>query len=141
MLFFDIPYYQEEGTVSNDAVQIVVDYNSTDVTDADKNTDSFQNMNLMYFLGALGFLSLAIIFFYKKRSMQMRLVWVNFALLVIVFYSMYFYSVANLYTEVESHRKFLAASAIPLSIVILNFLAYRAIKRDNDLVKSLDRIR
>jgi len=85
-------------------------------------------------------LSLIAIFFFRNRKLQMRMTAVALAfsamaIIVLVVYALYI------------NQKFEAAviwnikMILPLLIFICLLLAYHAIKKDDDLVKSYDRLR
>jgi len=82
--------------------------------------------------------TLVALFLYKNRSLQMRLTLLSMLLsigLVVVFL---FY----IYAEVGSLKfKPLIAFTFPIIMAILNLLAFWGIRKDDILVKSLNRIR
>jgi hypothetical protein len=86
-------------------------------------------------------LSLLAIFLYKKRVIQMRLCIYNILLLLgsmgLIYY--YYSQIADKLSIGE--HAFRLAFIFPLVAAILNFLAFRSIRRDEKLVKSYDRIR
>jgi len=104
-----------------------------------------QPMNLpVRFIGILsglaGFFSFLAIFYFKKRSQQIRLTWVAFifkAILSTGLVSMFMYFKYVL----DSWVGYGPAVLMPFLGLILDFLAIKAIKKDDALVKSLDRIR
>ena len=84
-------------------------------------------------------LTLMTIFQYKRRLLQMRLCTYNLILslatLGLMAYSMWF-TLANI--EVVNPK---AAAIFPLLSSILFVLAWRAVRNDDKLIKSVDRIR
>ena len=80
------------------------------------------------------------IFLYKKRKLQMRLSLYNSVLgLGLSFLAIYFTT-----QEAELNHTQISFSIgliIPIIGSILSFLAFKAIKKDDDLVRSIDRIR
>lgn len=89
-------------------------------------------------------LPVVTLFLYKKRLLQIRLCAVNMVLLIgaIIFIAIYYYLSARMFSNVEfTHRGFRLAVIFPLLSLILNYLAIRAIFKDEMLVRSLDRIR
>ncbi len=88
------------------------------------------------FLTAL--LSITSIFLFKKRKLQMRICMYNSILLIAVTGLIYYYSS---YAMGSCETTFDLASAFPIVAFILTMLARNAIKKDDKLVKSLDRIR
>ncbi|MBO6517050.1 MAG: DUF4293 domain-containing protein [Bacteroidia bacterium] len=139
LLLADIPFYQESGKVDAEhaSTTITIDYNSTDTSSEQVG----RNDGLIYFLGATALLSLAALFLFKNRKLQLRLVMGICVMIIVVFVGMYTYSLGKAYTSIDTQTQFLSGAVIPLSMVILALLAYRGIRRDERLVRSLDRIR
>jgi len=82
-------------------------------------------------------LSFAAIFLYKKRLLQIKLctgIWV----LQILFYITLFFAVRS---SLGGAVAWQIPLIFPLIILILDILALRAIKKDEKLVRSLDRLR
>ncbi len=77
------------------------------------------------------------IFSYKKRIRQLRLI-VFTILLLVVFAGMFFYFTYFIFTGVHSYK---IGMALPLVAFILDYLAIRAIGKDEALIRSIDRIR
>lgn len=93
---------------------------------------------------ATAILPLVTLFLYKNRMLQIRLCAVNIVLLVgaIIFMAIYYYLSARMFSGLEFQtRGFRIAVIFPLISIILNYLAMRAIFKDEMLVRSLDRIR
>lgn len=84
------------------------------------------------------------IFLFKRRLLQIRLCAVEIVLLLgsIAFIGIYYYLSSRMVSQAEFHAQgFRIAAIFPLVSLVLDFLAMRAIFRDELLVKSLDRIR
>ena len=86
-------------------------------------------------------LLLISIFLFKKRLLQIRICWVSILALAIIATTEYI-----VYNSIVGKGQFnthaLSLTAImPVLSVILTYLAIRAIKKDDDLVKSVDRLR
>ncbi|MEZ5012835.1 MAG: DUF4293 domain-containing protein [Chitinophagales bacterium] len=85
---------------------------------------------------AIILLSAFTIFLYKDRRLQMRICVINI-----------FFSVALLVaaiiaaTTFSEYIHFEFTAGIPVLILIGQYLAYRRIKKDEDLVRSMDRFR
>lgn len=93
---------------------------------------------------ATAVLPLVTLFLYKNRMLQIRLCAVNIVLLigVIIFMAIYYYLSARMFSGLEFQtRGFRITVIFPLISIILNYLAARAIFKDEMLVRSLDRIR
>ena len=88
-------------------------------------------------------LTLFIVLKYKNRVLQIRLNMMN-TILICLIEGFYFWNIRDAksligtaaYTEV-----FGAAFYMPLAALILSILAGRSIQKDEDLIKSVDRIR
>lgn len=86
-----------------------------------------------------GALTLACIPLFKKRKMQMKICVANIVL-SLVWYGYYAFCVLHLFKNMGTfHPRF--AGCLPLVALILFVLAYRGIKADEELVRSMDRIR
>ena len=94
---------------------------------------------LIGLFGASALLSFIIIFLYKKRQNQFVLgrltILLNFVLLGVLVYRSQILSGGTAILEKG------IGMAIPLISIVLLVLANKAIKRDEDLVKSVDRLR
>lgn len=83
-------------------------------------------------------LSLYIIFIYKNRKLQIKLVLLNLAVSIIAI--ILFYKQTQQFVEGESSL-FILALVFPVVSVFFLILALRGINRDEKLIKSLDRLR
>lgn len=88
----------------------------------------------------VGFFNLLAIILFKNRKLQMRIVMYNLLLMIglsgIIAFLLY-YKFAGLNASVLPN----ISIVFPAIAAILNFLAYRKIRIDEALVKSMDRIR
>ncbi|MFH2143632.1 MAG: DUF4293 domain-containing protein, partial [Bacteroidota bacterium] len=83
---------------------------------------------------------LSSVFLFKNRKLQMRVCTYSI-LLIIGFYglmSFYFFKLIN-NLEVVIHYSF--TSVLPMIAIVFIFMALRAIKKDEKLIKSVDRLR
>jgi len=103
------------------------------------NSDNLllQGMSALFFISAI--LTLVAIFQYTNRQLQFVLgrlsILINFILLgVIVYFTQ------NLSGEINVSEKGIG-SLIPIVTIVLVVLANKAIKKDEELVKSVDRLR
>ena len=85
-------------------------------------------------------LALITVFLFKNRKLQIKLIYINIACVVM------YYASARAYVLVAAQRlqadwTLHFTNAIPLVCLILLVLAVSAIKKDEALVKSLDRLR
>jgi hypothetical protein len=107
------------------------------------NADTFkmgESWPLLVMVVLIPLLSLVIIFFYKNRSFQLLLSGI-LILLVSVFIGV---SLVYTYTIISQNDAAFSSwykLIIPAIQLMLSFLAYRGIKKDDNLVKSYDRLR
>ncbi|MFA9390189.1 MAG: DUF4293 domain-containing protein [Prolixibacteraceae bacterium] len=102
----------------------------------------YNGLPLMVMLSIIIVLQLLIVFGFKNRIRQMRLATFNMILMAgIVGIAFYFLkaSVKELGEAMSINYKL--ALAFPIVAIILNYLAIRAIGKDEALVRSIDRIR
>lgn len=88
--------------------------------------------------------SLVIIFLFKKRNLQMLLGKLNLLILTLLIALVFFYAdhakaLSGLPNDTLVNYSF--ACLLPVISIILNYLAIRAIKKDEDLVRAADRLR
>lgn len=95
------------------------------------------NLLLLILTAGVGITSLIAIFLYKNRTMQVRLTLV--ALLVSIINLVLFFSETKKF--VPNEGKFDLTAIFAIFIPVLLFFAIRGIRRDEKLVKSLDRLR
>jgi hypothetical protein len=107
----------------------------------DEAFKSFPTWPLSIFLGVIVCIEMVTIFLYKKRILQKRFCRFNllmmFGLLALVWY----YTRFALGTWHGTKSVFLWPVVCPMISIVLNYLAMRAIQKDEDLVRSYDRIR
>ncbi|MDP4187314.1 MAG: DUF4293 domain-containing protein [Bacteroidota bacterium] len=90
---------------------------------------------------ALGISYLATIFMFKKRIVQMRLCLLN-CLFVLIFDVLMYFSGKQFISQLSLNvNYFWWLFFIPFLIIVLTYIAYKAIKKDEDLIRSVDRIR
>jgi len=85
-------------------------------------------------------LSLLIIFLFKKRNYQMILTGILILLISIFIGASLAYSF-NIISKYDAAFTSWYKLIIPVIQLILSVLAYRGVKKDEDLVKSYDRLR
>jgi hypothetical protein len=85
-------------------------------------------------------LPLISIFMYKKRILQMRICVLNIILLLGSMGLIAFY-VASSFSKIEASLNYRIFALMSVISLILHVMAYSAIKKDEKLVKSVDRIR
>ncbi len=90
-------------------------------------------------------LSLVCIFLFKNRKLQYRLTVLNLLLSIGWIVLQYFLIDGKETTFIQkdmlASATYLPAAFIPIPVIILLFLAARGIRKDEKLIKSLDRLR
>ncbi len=84
----------------------------------------------------VGVIALASIFLYKRRKHQIKHCWFMIFLLVILIAFINF-----IIRFINPNDHFSIGAFLPIASILLCFLAKRAIKKDDELVRSADRLR
>jgi Domain of unknown function (DUF4293) len=104
-----------------------------------------KNMGVGVMQGLILLVALATVFLYKKRSLQMKLSKLNILLIALQIAAIVMYSdVVKELMETEANdivMGFKFGAIIPVLSLMLTYVAIRFIKKDDDLVKSADRLR
>lgn len=108
---------------------------------SDGNSETLFNLLPLSVLPALSLLiSLLAIFSFKNRSLQIKLGRLNYlVLLAVLAVSAIFYYKIGESIDISGKPGFVAI--LPLVAIFFIFMANKAIKKDDNLVKSADRIR
>jgi hypothetical protein len=85
-------------------------------------------------------LPLINLFFFKKRGFQMTLCIISIILLFALLGLIAFYAAAS-FTSINANVNYKVIASMPIVALILNVMAYSAIRKDDKLIKSIDRIR
>ncbi len=101
-------------------------------------TMEFDGLPIMIFIGLIALLHFVAIFMYKKRIRQMRIVVFTIILLLGLFGLFFYFSYAAFNNAQVAYK---VPMVFPLIAIIIDYLAIRAIGKDEELVRSLDRIR
>jgi amino acid transporter len=97
------------------------------------------NSFLLILSCAIGIISFLAIFFYKKRPAQVKACNLNM-ILICIFVGLLFYTADTLNgMNQKVHYQF--GTYIPLIQLVFTFLAIRGIKKDEELVRSANRLR
>lgn len=89
-------------------------------------------------IGTLILLHLVVLFNYKKRILQMRILTFCILLLLGLFGMFYFFTY---FSFTDAQVSFKLVVSFPLIAIVLDYLAIRAIGKDEALIRSIDRIR
>jgi len=95
---------------------------------------------LMILIPLIGLLNFVAMFLYKKRTLQLRITMYN-TILMFSLSGMAAYILYRAFSDYEAVILPNISIVFPVIAGILNFLAFRQIRKDDALVKSMDRIR
>ena len=141
MLLSGFGFYMPTATLTtNENVNYLVSYKGIYLTQAAEQVFQSPVWGITVFALIIPIFALITVFLFKKRKLQIKLTYINIACVV-----MYYTSVAA-YVLVAAQRlqadwTLHFAVVVPLVCLILLVLAVSAIKKDEALVKSLDRLR
>ncbi len=110
----------------------------------EQNGDNLEQIAEAYPILILSILSVIlpflIIFLFKNRKLQMRLT-LNASIISLGLMGLNLYYLYHVATTNETQIGFSVGLVLPLVAFILQILAFRAIRKDDLLIKSIDRIR
>ncbi|OFY68502.1 MAG: hypothetical protein A2Y71_15690 [Bacteroidetes bacterium RBG_13_42_15] len=95
---------------------------------------------ILIILLLIALISIVDIFIYRKRKLQTRFtigLFILTIILIIVLAGYSFFVIQNFDAEISWSIKMI----LPLLMLLFTYLAYRGIRKDEDLVKSYDRLR
>ena len=120
-----------------DPKEVVYTLNSLEVSSGDVS-QSAGGLFAILLLSAI--VAVATIFLYKNRVLQIRMTIFNMILMV-AFYLAFIIFYFIFKKALEASFCFNWVIGLPLAAMLLNYLATRAIRRDEVLVKAADRLR
>ena len=123
-----VPVYELHTFTAPDVVGEVTSFNI------------FDNTLLVILNSAIGVLAFISIFLYKWRNVQIRLCNIGL-LLTCLLIALLFFVADTMSSNMNQRVQYRYGSYLPLIELVLLFLASRAIKKDDELVKSADRLR
>ncbi len=144
-IYLNIPYRDVDGKIDakviEDAmVHIGFSHTSIDIIGKER-TKTESNALLKYSLILLGVLSLAAIALHKNRTKQLLIGKIHYALIALIMFLMYYYGWSKRYVDLEPDGQLLISLLFPFIMAWANYKAISGIKKDENLVKSYDRIR
>jgi hypothetical protein len=97
-----------------------------------------------FYIVLIMILSLAAVFMYRKRLVQLKLI--RFSIFVDILAVVTIFMIgdkdfASRFPGSQVQTSYLFPSILPLIVIILLFLAHRGVKKDEELVRSADRLR
>ncbi len=140
LIYFFIPF----ATFTEGSESYVLNFLGLSITTNGKNFQPVNSMVVTAFSALTLILPIVSIFLYKNRSNQVKLANINLAISGGLFAMVLFYvlGIGNfIETQNEITTAYGVSMVIPLIQLVLTYLAINNIKKDEKLIKSLDRLR
>lgn len=102
--------------------------------------EEIRSILLTILLYLIPVISLITIFLYKKRKLQLRFT-VSLILLIVILILTLVYYTYSVTSKFNAEISFRLKLVYPFVMLMCSFLAYRGIRKDEDIVKSYDRLR
>jgi hypothetical protein len=138
MLFSPTDFYAITSEI-NPNEEVHTRYAETIFVAAD-GTSSERNVLLAFLVGAIGIMAFVAIFSFKNRKLQVLLSGFIFLFVLAVVVVMYLSSLHIDYFEKYSGG-FQFHAILPLAIIMLNASAMRGVRRDEKIIRQMDRLR
>ena len=122
-------------------MEYVLNFKGINPVEASETAKSVPSVALTILLALTPLVTLASIFLFKKRMVQIRLCAANIGLLIGVTALSYYFGTVGMKELNATTLSYNITMVFPIAGAILSFLALRAIAKDEALVKSMDRIR
>ena len=119
--------------------KFTVEYDETEIIRNDITTKE-SNTWLVYFIGAIGIIAFISLITFKNRKLQVLLSGFNFLFILGFVVMMYMYTIHMKYFD-DGESRFSFFVSLPLALIFLNFFAIRRVKKDEQLIRSMDRLR
>ena len=144
VLMFVFPFGEIQLTASTYVLDALGLHHHDDTSITEMLT-TLQKLTLTVFVLVVLVVALISIFKFRKRSTQITLCKLNILLLAGLIFTVSYYldkglSMVSAFAP-EAEVKYGVSIAFPIVSIILTFLASRAIKKDEELVRAADRVR
>jgi hypothetical protein len=143
-VWVNVPFREVKGKLDGKLIEDVfaqIGFSYTSIEIAKVREKKQENTFLKYSTILLGINSLICIFLFKQRNRQLLLVKLNFALILMLAVFMAYYGWGQRYVDLEPDPQIIISIIFPFLFFWFNLKAFQGIKKDEDLVKSYDRIR
>lgn len=145
ILFFNsvapIGIYKIQQT---DGKELIIKCDATHLTQVGTSTVIDNLFPLTALAAAIAGIALISIFLYKKRKLQLRLGKLNLVLTVVLICLLFFfveYKIKLIAGANSFSTTYLLGAYLPLFSLFFTYLANKGIKKDEELVRSADRLR
>ncbi len=136
-MFADLEFYTTRDADKTE--QVRVSYSHTSI-EAKNGKSTHLNTALFSLLGVSAIIALISILSFKNRKLQASMISFNFGAVLGILALMYFYSFYMDYIN-EANNTLQIWIIIPLFLLFFNYLALRAVLRDERLIRSMERFR
>lgn len=143
-IWLNIPFLQVEGQIEGKVIEDAfadIGFSYTNIDIAKSRVVNHQNTFLKYDTLLLALLSAVCIFLFKNRKYQKTIVNINYLIIAAQLFFMYYYGISTRYIDFAPEYNPVISLIFPFVSAWANFKAGKGIKKDDDLVKSYDRIR
>ncbi|MBQ7181218.1 MAG: DUF4293 domain-containing protein [Bacteroidaceae bacterium] len=132
-------YFSEQGCQMAVMNNLLLRY-TPQLVDTGVQAEHFITVPMFVVLLIVSSLSFFNIFLFRRRALQMRVCSFSIILLV-AWYALYAFYIYRQCNGLEASFRPGWAAALPFCAIVLLYLAFRGILKDEMLVKSLDRLR
>ena len=94
---------------------------------------------LSVLIGVILILALITVFCYKKRQLQIKLCFLNIVFILLFHVGMVYFKIIAEQNQAEFRLQ--PAAFLPAVALIFNYLAVKYVKKDEALIRSMDRLR
>lgn len=137
MLIFSNTVYYKTSDSNNNSVS--VEYDETELSSADGSSKEL-NTWIVSFLSGIAVLAGVALLMFKNRKLQSLLSAFNYLFILGLIVMMYMYSLNMDYFE-GGTTGITFTALMPIALIFFNFLAMRGVKKDELLIRSMDRLR
>jgi hypothetical protein len=143
-VWINVPFREVKGKLDRKLIEDAfaqIGFSYTSIEIAKIREEKQENTFLKYSTILLGINSLICIFLFKQRNRQLLLVKLNFGLILMLAVFMAYYGWGKRYVDLEPDPQIIISIIFPLLFFWFNLKAFQGIKKDEELVRSYDRIR
>jgi predicted ferric reductase len=138
LIFAHIPFFEAETVDASQTV--VVAYDETKTIHMGQESTEI-NTHLLSIFGGISILSLVSMLLFRNRKMQSLLASVNYLLILGLIALMYYNTLNQEAINSLENQSFTYFALLPMILLFFNYLALRGIKKDEALIRSMDRLR
>jgi phosphatidylserine synthase len=135
---YSFPFFEIQDVTNSE--KVLVSYNSTLMISQEASINE-SNTLIVSCLIAIISISLISIFSYKNRKLQLLLTSFNYLFIFILISLMYNFSIHMDYFKNSGESNFQYGVFVPVVLILQNLFAFRGIKKDEQLIRSMDRLR